>query len=297
MNLIVLCSCAGSLTLPTSMSTSSKAPANGELNLSIIYKISYPAEPYPATQLVKEVIRAFLKKNAPEGLDDIDDFQLIDLGNDAKALDPEKTLLRNGVSDSSTLLLSKEKRHRETAKDKWVAAGLATYTSTIFLICTTGLVAIWPSTSAQLSLNSTRSITLPITLLGARVSLGPETLLVITMILSGVVGACVFSLYVISLHLGYSKDFDDAYAAWYLLRAPIGAGLALITYVIIRGGVFTVGAGLQDVNFLGVTAISFIVGLFTEHVMVKLHAIADQTFGSAPEDAPSGSGGTATKPS
>jgi hypothetical protein len=172
--------------------------------------------------------------------------------------------------------------HRETKLDRKRAVEIAIYTMLVFGVATLLLLAIWPRTHDELALNATRSIT--IVGFGA-VAMGPEILIATTMVLAGVVGACVYSLYAISLHLGAYKDFDKAWTWWYILRPIIGAGLAFIVYVLIRGGILTIGAEPKNLNFLGLTGISALVGLFTEHSMNKLRELADTAFGATPDEA------------
>lgn len=174
----------------------------------------------------------------------------------------------------------------ESKTDKTVAAIVGVYTFIIFLFSLTSLIAVWPATTSELSLNSTRTITfsLPVPFFGPQVTLDPETLVAIVMILAGMVGACIFSFYAISLHLAAQRDFNAVWLSWYLLRPPSGAGLAFIAYVLIRAGIFTIGSDLKNINFLGIAGIAFLVGLFTEHFMVKLHALADEAFGTPPDE-------------
>ena len=277
------------------MSTAQPAPPRPKqpLNLILVWKTPSPPEPYPADSLPSEAIKLYLQRHAPYELDELDRFQLSDPDSQLspsekglRGLDPRKPLNKNGVLEGGTLILTKSVPHYETSWDKGVAVGVGVYTFIVFLVALTALVSIWPATPADLSLNATRSITLPFTLLDTKVTLGPEVLLVTTMILAGMVGACIFSFYAISLHLGYYKDFDDAWLAWYLLRPLMGAGLALIAYVLIRGGVLSVGSDLKNVNFLGVSGISFLVGLFAEQFLLKLHALADELFGKPPSETP-----------
>lgn len=188
-----------------------------------------------------------------------------------------------GSSDSASASFSLV--HTETDYDKRIALRVSIYTLIVFAAAMLSLLAIWPRTTGELALNATRSITFPI---GGGVALGPEILLAITIVLAGVVGACVYSLYAISLHLGNYKDFDSAWTAWYILRLPIGAGMAFIVYVFVRGGILTIGADLKSLNLLGLTGISALVGLFSEHAMNKLLDLADSMFGKTP-DKPSGS--------
>lgn len=89
----------------------------------------------------------------------------------------------------------------------------------------------------------------------------------------------MFSLYAISLHLSAYRDFSQVWTSWYLLRPNIGAGLAFVFYLVLRGGVLSVGSSLSNLNLVGSPAISARVGFFTEHAIKKLHELADTIFG------------------
>lgn len=262
-----------------------------QLKLAIVWNAVFEPEPYPARALPSEAIRLFIQAHAPHELDELAKFSLSSLdarppasGGGPVALEPGKSLEKNGVVDGDSLLLTKSMPHHETRSDRVAALAVGLYSFAVFLVALTALVAVWPASTADLSLNATRTITLPVTLLGATVTLGPEIMLALIMLLAGLVGASVFSFYAISLHLGHYKDFDDAWVAWYLLRPPMGAGLAFIAYVLIRGGILTVGASSASLNFFGVAGIAFLVGLFAEHFMIKLHALADEAFGAPPDE-------------
>jgi hypothetical protein len=176
-------------------------------------------------------------------------------------------------------------RHLETKTDVVVAVFLVFYTLVVFLVAMLSLLAIWPRTPSELALNATRTVTLPLPLsLGGPVVLSPETLLATTMVLSGVVGACVYSFHVISRHLGSYQDFDKKWTAWYLLRPFIAAGLAFIFYVLARSGIVTVGADLKNLNLLGLAGVSALVGLFTDHAMARLLELAIVMFGKTPDE-------------
>ncbi len=142
------------------------------------------------------------------------------------------------------------------------------------------LISIWPANSTELASNTT-VVTLRGT--GYSFSLGSETLLMLVMFIVGAIGACVFSLWAIAHHLGAQKDFDTSWFAWYLLRPFIGAGLALIFYFLLRGGILTIGASLQNLNIVVVAGLSGLIGMFSEQALHKLHELADTTFGAAPD--------------
>jgi hypothetical protein len=106
----------------------------------------------------------------------------------------------------------------------------------------------------------------------------------IVMIIVGGIGACVFSLFAIAHHVGAAKDFNVSWFAWYLFRPFIGSGLALIFYFLVRGGVLTLGASLQNLNLVVVAGMSGLVGMFSEQALHKLQDLADTLFGAAPGD-------------
>ena len=170
-----------------------------------------------------------------------------------------------------------------TKADRSVALRVSAYTIGVFAVITYFLVSVWPSTTADVAMNSTRTITFYFTKI--HISIGPETSLLYIMIFSGIIGACVFSLFAVSHHLGADKDFSKDWQAWYLLRPLIGGGLALVFYFLLRGGVLSIGANLSNLNLVGVAAVSALVGMFAEHAMHKLQDLADTLFGSAPDTA------------
>jgi Na+-driven multidrug efflux pump len=173
--------------------------------------------------------------------------------------------------------------HAQGKKDITRASKVGIYTLILFILAMLSMLSVWPGTTRELAMNmtTTRTITFMF-LLPARV--GPELLLAVTTVLAGFIGACVYSLYAIILHLSPpKKDFDKNWTGWYVLRPIVGAGLALIVYVLIRGGLLSVGSNVSNLNFLGFTGFSFIVGLFTEPTMHKLNDLADTMFGVTDE--------------
>ena len=169
-------------------------------------------------------------------------------------------------------------RHKETEADVRRARWLSIYTLVLFTSAILSLLSIWPGTTKELAMNDTSSRTISYLFLIHYV-VGPEYILVATMVLAGFLGACVYSLYAIILHLSPEQnDFDKAWTGWYILRPMLGAGLALIAYVLLRGGLLSIGSNVSNLNFLGFTGFSFMVGLFTEQTMHKLNDLADAWF-------------------
>jgi hypothetical protein len=153
---------------------------------------------------------------------------------------------------------------------------LAVYSLVVFLVAMVVLLSVWPTKSQEITLNASRTVTVAIT--GSTYTLGPETLLFVEVVLSGIIGACVYLFYSIADHVAAKGDFDKIWAAWYLLRPPLGAGLALVVSFLIRAGLFTAGSSLTSLNLLGLAAISALAGIFAEHVIRTLKHVADSIF-------------------
>ena len=163
-----------------------------------------------------------------------------------------------------------------------VATVISIYTTAILSIGLYTFTSVWPTTSADLASNETLAVTPRGT--GVSFSLGPETRLLLIMIIAGAIGACVFSLFAVAHHLGAKRDFKVQWTAWYILRPFMGAGLALIFYFLLRGGVLAIGSNLQNLNLIVVAGLSGLVGMFSEQALHKLQDLADTTFVQAPGD-------------
>ena len=58
---------------------------------------------------------------------------------------------------------------------------------------------------------------------------------------------------------------------WYLLRAPIGVALALIIYLVLRGGLLQANAAAADlINPYGVAAFAGLAAMFSKQAVDKL---------------------------
>ena len=175
-------------------------------------------------------------------------------------------------------------------EDIRVAQYMGIYTSVILAITTYFFIAVWPSTPSDVPLNSTTTRIITLYGTGVQFPIGAETSLIFIMMFSGIIGACVFSLFAISHHVGADKDFSRLWRAWYLLRPLVGAGLALIFYLVLRGGVLNLGANLSSLNIVSLTAVTGLVGMFAEQAMHKLQDVADSLFGQAPDTAKASAG-------
>jgi hypothetical protein len=125
------------------------------------------------------------------------------------------------------------------------------------------LIAVWPVKPAATGVTVSH-------VLGIRLSLDQEQRLFVVVAVTGALGGlihCARSLYA---YVG-NRILLRSWLLFYLSLPFIGAGLAVLFYLILRGGLVT-GTAAQ-VNFFGFAAISALVGLFTPEAALKLKQI------------------------
>lgn len=75
-----------------------------------------------------------------------------------------------------------------------------------------------------------------------------------------------------------NRNFVRSWALWYVMRPLIGAALALVLYVAVRGGLLTASAGGDSVSPFGVTALAFLAGMFSKQATDKLSELFTTLF-------------------
>jgi hypothetical protein len=106
----------------------------------------------------------------------------------------------------------------------------------------------------------------------------PEIRLVLFSTLFGIIGASIHGLGSLTAWITTNK-LQAGWGLWYLTRPPIGAGLAIITYIIIRAGFISGSGGPAAISDFGVAGISALVGLMTDEMTSKLRDVFDTLFG------------------
>jgi hypothetical protein len=264
-------------------------------------------EPYdPTIKVFRLQVRALedLSKGKTPELNPFD-YGISALDPHNRVLDPSDTLgdAKIVAGDALQVFL----KHKEEDWDKYWATGLGVYTVFILAVALELFVKFWPWSSADVTPTAPRSITVYFLWLNLGThAVGPELLLLCIVLLSGIIGACIWSLYALSSHVSEAQDFDRNWAAWYFVRPFLGGGLAAGLYALLRAGLFTASSGASATSMIGVSALSFLVGLFTENAIYKLHDIADTVFGNPPSSPSAGqptnppgnppAGGTTTTP-
>lgn len=107
--------------------------------------------------------------------------------------------------------------------------------------------------------------------------LGPETRLVLLVALVGALGACIHMATSFALFAG-KTELAASWLWWYLLRPFIGAALATILYLVVRGLLFSSAAGAGTVNLFGLLAFAGLTGMFSKQAIEWLRQVFDQMF-------------------
>jgi hypothetical protein len=123
-----------------------------------------------------------------------------------------------------------------------------------------------------------------------------EVRMFVVVALAGALGGLLHSTRSFAWYVGHSS-LKYRWFVYYIGMVFIGAGLATIVYVVIRGGIVSGKAAPADINPYGFAAIGAIVGLFSEQALEMLRRVATDFFAEAPQGAdtaPNTDGGAAT---
>jgi len=124
----------------------------------------------------------------------------------------------------------------------------------------------------------------PVSLFGRTLQLEREARLFWVVALAGALGGFVYALRSLSWYTG-NRNLKYSWLLTYPLQPVVGAALATITYVVVRGGlvVVTTQASPDVANPFGFAAFGALVGLFSAEAAEWLKRIFGQVFAPAPK--------------
>ncbi len=102
-------------------------------------------------------------------------------------------------------------------------------------------------------------------------------------LVTGALGSFVYSARSFVAFVG-NRTLRISWTAWYLLYPLIGAALALIFYLVIRGGFLNAATTGSEVNLYGLVAISGLVGMFSKQATTKLDELFSVMFKTDKDD-------------
>ncbi len=138
------------------------------------------------------------------------------------------------------------------------------------------IIELWPSAgkTAGSYITSHR-------FLGFSASLSLDDNLLLLAVLAGALGAVIHSVRSIAWYVG-QRNLKRAWTLYYVTLPVVGAMLALLVYLLIRGGLISSGS-TADVNPYGIAAISALVGLFSQQAAQMLLQVFSTIFAKDPK--------------
>ena len=107
-----------------------------------------------------------------------------------------------------------------------------------------------------------------------------EIRLAVAVLIAGAAGGTVRALW-----SGFDEGhwwYTQAWIMYSLLTPIVGAGLALVFYLVIRGGFFASSATIDETSPFAFIALGILGGLFSDQAMSNLKKIAETVFREAP---------------
>ncbi|WP_284215277.1 MULTISPECIES: hypothetical protein [Alphaproteobacteria] len=156
---------------------------------------------------------------------------------------------------------------------------LGVYLLILPILLTCLLVAIWPSPFTPLGetipeLRSLWNFTDQV-----------EVRLLMIVLVSGALGSAVSAARTYANFHGLGR-YEPSWTWWYLMKVPIGMGLSLFLYMVVRGGLFSAslndsGAVMNTANPFGFAALGALAGMFAKEASDKLEEIFKAVFRTA----------------
>lgn len=137
------------------------------------------------------------------------------------------------------------------------------------------LVSTWPVVDAEKKLTAS-------TFFNLKLPTETDTRLFLTVIAAGAVGSLIHTLTSFGDYVG-NRRLSANWVWWFILRMPIGIALALLFYLVLRGGLImpSSNGGSQDatnINVYGIAAISAMAGMFSKQATDKLREVFETLF-------------------
>jgi hypothetical protein len=111
-----------------------------------------------------------------------------------------------------------------------------------------------------------------------------EVRLIFIVAMAGALGSLVHALRSLYWYVG-NRELVFSWLAKYILLPFVGSTLALVFYFVIRGGLFSPQATIQETSHFGFAALAGLVGMFSDQAAEKLREVAATLLAPTPEGA------------
>ncbi len=183
---------------------------------------------------------------------------------------PAQNLPPSGKNDNA-------KHHKLSPRELRLVLIISVYVLSLLAFFVYSLVAVWPANPGTFA-NSTS--TSAFRFLNASYALPNESRILLIVAIVGAIGALIHSAWALGAFVG-ERQFDESWTLWYLAHPFVGAGLALLIYFGLRGGLLNSGTTVNDLNLFGIATVSGLSGMFAKQAIGKLKELADNLFGKA----------------
>jgi hypothetical protein len=126
--------------------------------------------------------------------------------------------------------------------------------------------------------------TLVIRIFGHQFPILDEIRLLLLVILAGALGSLVHTVRSVYWYVG-NRQLKWSWVIKYILQPFAGSALAMIFYVVIRGGFFSPQTTPENTSPFGFAALAAMVGLFSEQAVLKLKRVAETVLEPPPAGA------------
>ncbi|MDX3587935.1 hypothetical protein OG920_35250 [Streptomyces europaeiscabiei] len=137
------------------------------------------------------------------------------------------------------------------------------------------LVTLWPAVLATVEPGADPTATARWSPFGlGDWALTADTAMLLAVVVCSALGSFVHAATSFATYVG-NRRLYASWLWWYLLRAGIGVALALLVYLLLRGGLFAGSSGAGATNPYGFSGIAGLCGLFSKQATDKLREICD----------------------
>lgn len=165
-------------------------------------------------------------------------------------------------------------------RDKRRLSTVATTVLGLFLLADVvfvcgALVSLWPVVLATVEPEADATATARWAPFGlGDWALTADTAMLLAVVVCSALGSFVHAATSFATYVG-NRRLYASWLWWYLLRAGIGVALALLVYMLLRGGLFAGSSGAGATNPYGFSGIAGLCGLFSKQATDKLREICD----------------------
>jgi hypothetical protein len=160
-----------------------------------------------------------------------------------------------------------------------IIAGLLQIASALFLLY--AAVAFWPPEVTVSAAGATAPASYSAQLLAWSLTISRESGLFIIVAATGALGAMVHTLRSFYFYVG-NRYLKWSWMLMYVLTPVVGSVLAVVFYVVLRGGLISGQANSTAVSPFGFAAVAGLVGLFSEQAVLKLQQVFSVLFAPVP---------------